>query len=121
MSSPEARHNRSRSRSRRSSVLPDGRRSSLIALENAALETHSRRSSIGGRLGGSITVPKQHHHDQQELRALMKEYDAEVGADVGEGSPLVGKSLLETELESDPAPALLVWIFPALACATCCK
>lgn len=91
---------------RRSSILPDGRRSSLIAFENGAIETSSRRSSIGGRLGGSIRVGDP----------ADDFLDYETDEETSEKSRLVVNKpppLLSTE----KAPPLLVWIAPALACA----
>lgn len=95
---------------RRSSVLPDGRRSSLIAFENGAIETSSRRSSIGGRLGGSIRVVEP---------AVVLDYETDEETPTSEASPLIKDRpapLLDVDALEKP-PALLVWIFPALACA----
>lgn len=95
-------------RCRRSSVLPDGTRSSFIALENGAFETSVRRSSIGGRLGGSIRVTEP----QLDLSEFDTDYDEETRK---ESSPLVIKP--PPLLTVEKPPPLLVWIFPALACA----
>ena len=129
---------------RRSSILPNGQRSSLIALENGALETNQRRSSIGGRLGGSIRATpaqqQQQQHHQQTLADLAKLYDDEdtdeesdshhksEGATATtattEASPLVVKKVAPPPPPSfsmalqDPPPTLLVWLLPAIACAT---
>lgn len=76
---------------------------------------HDIKSSIGGRLGGSIRV------SNQNLAKLMARYDEEEdGVDenimggekmADEESPLLGGA---TGVASPP---LVVWIFPALACA----
>lgn len=98
---------------RRSSVLPDGRRSSLIAFENGALETHQTRSSIGGRLGASIRASIV---VQTDFEISDFEYDDDVPA--GEGTALVQKSsLLGMMNDEEEAPPLSLWIVPAIACA----
>ena len=104
---------------RRSSVLPDGSRSSIIALENGALETYQKRSSIGGRLGGSIrATPPEAAMTAGELAALGYDTDSDTEEAANEHTPLSGKQAPPPSLLlGDPAPALLVWIFPALACA----
>jgi bacterial/archaeal transporter family protein len=91
-----------------------GRRT-FRAMENGALdmhEDHTIKSSIGGRLGGSIRA------SNQNLAKLMAKYDQEEGGVeedfskmADEESPLLGGA---TGVASPP---LLVWIFPALACA----
>ena len=95
---------------RRSSVLPDGSHSSIIAFENGAMLTNSMRSSIGGRLGGSIRGASP-NMTAAELAALY-DMDAEKAT---EKTPLTHDN--NKPSPGDPAPPLLIWIFPALACA----
>lgn len=100
-----------RSGGRRSSIIDaeTGRRSSLLALENSALEVHEERnirSSIVGRLGGSIRVSMEN----EVIDFSTFDSDDE---EAGEGTRLVAKM----QLGAPPPPSLLVWIFPALCCA----
>ena len=91
---------------RRSSVVDSstGRRSSIIALENAALDVHAAphniRLSISGRLGGSI------RNDMAAVELALAELGEE---EVSEETLLL--------FGVEPSPPLMVWIFPALTCA----
>jgi transporter family protein len=87
--------------------LLDGRRCSILAFENGALDiAHEAniRSSIGGRLGGSIRT------SMAGLGMEGLDFDDD-DDEVGEGTGLLKGGLIE------PPPALMAWIFPALACA----
>jgi bacterial/archaeal transporter family protein len=102
---------------RRSSIVlgADGKphASFFNALENGALETSSRRSSIGGRLGGSI------------IRTSAAELDADLFLDDDDDEEthlLKDKKQLPHLLvrkHEHPVqhPPIHVWIVPALACA----
>jgi bacterial/archaeal transporter family protein len=106
---------RSPSGRRRSSVVlgADGKRHANMfnALENGALATSSRRSSIGGRLGGSII--RTSAADDMLLDDFLD------GLDDEETHLLKDKKNLTHLLHAEHPvhPPIHVWIVPVLACA----
>ena len=90
-------------------------RQGVVSLEDMgllALEDHTR--SIGGRLGG--------HFDSTRLSvgslSLPGTPLPHRGAGPHERSSLLQKTPEELERKPSASPALIVWIFPALACAS---
>jgi bacterial/archaeal transporter family protein len=118
--SPAASRRPSSGRRRSSIVLgADGKPHAnlFIALENGAFETASRRSSIGGRLGGSIIRPSA---ADDELDDLFWEDDSEHEDEETRLLPIIkDNKKLPAHLirEQSVHPPIHVWIVPALACA----
>jgi bacterial/archaeal transporter family protein len=103
---------------RRSSIVlgADGKPHANLfnALENGAFETSSRRSSIGGRLGGSIIRPSAEELDD----LFLDDSDADEDEETRLLMPKDKKQLPAHLIREQPVnPPILVWIVPALACA----